>query len=92
VPAEDPTIAELLKPDEKVKRSCPAMVVLAVQLPAQKEYADQILRAPPPAQDALNQGVGLTSIVSFQYVDEMMLDVEDGQGRHFKMEIGRAHV
>jgi hypothetical protein len=41
----------------------------------------------PPAQDALVQSVDLSEISHFQYVDDRTLDVIDGNGKRYKMEL-----
>jgi hypothetical protein len=41
----------------------------------------------PPAGDALVQSVDLTEIAKFRYVDDRTLEVTDGRGKRFKMEL-----
>lgn len=43
-----------------------------------------------PAQDALVQSVDLTQIAHFRYMNDRTLEVSDGGGRRFKMELTEA--
>ena|SRR5258705_9333016 len=62
-------------------------IVAAVVLGFRLADARVLSSAAPPAQDALVQSVDLNEISHIDYLDDRTLDVIDGAGRHFKLEL-----
>ncbi|MGH8261852.1 MAG: hypothetical protein ACRETU_12385 [Steroidobacterales bacterium] len=62
-------------------------IVAAVVLGFRLADARVLSSVAPPAQDALVQSVDLNEISHMKYIDDRTLDVIDGTGKHFRMEL-----